>query len=197
MSIKPLRELQKSVTREALIDAGHASFEHKGYVETTVHDIVRRAGASRPTFYAHFDSKAQVLEAVVRKLQLREEYQRMIEHVRAMKEPTVDALQAWFEEYTCFYEKNLRIHEAIQQAQVVDREFAKAQIQYLQEFIDLWKSVGFVADTDNDDFRLAALMMYALGGRFMYLWLVHGIAIDRVKATRALAVALHATLRRD
>jgi AcrR family transcriptional regulator len=197
MSIKPLRELQKSLTREALIDAGHASFEHKGYVETTVHDIVRRAGASRPTFYAHFDSKAQVLDAVVRKLQLREEYQRMIEHVRAMKEPTVDALQAWFEEYACFYEKNLRIHEAIQQAQVVDREFAKAQIQYLQEFIDLWKSVGFVADTDDDDFRLAALMMYALGGRFMYLWLVHGIAIDRVKATRALAVALHATLRRD
>lgn len=197
MSIKPLRELQKSLTREALIDAGHAAFEHKGYVSTTVHDIVRRAGASRPTFYAHFDSKAQVLEAVVRKLQLREEYQRMIEHVRAMKEPTVDALQAWFEEYTCFYEKNLRIHEAIQQAQVVDREFAKAQIQYLQEFIDLWKSVGFVEDTDNDDFRLAALMMYALGGRFMYLWLVHGIAIDRVKATRALAVALHATLRRD
>jgi hypothetical protein len=31
----------------------------------------------------------------------------------------------------------------------------------------------------------------------MYLWLVHGIAIDRDKATRALAVALHATLHRD
>ena len=121
----------------------------------------------------------------------------MLDHVRAMKEPTVDALQAWFEEYARFYERHLRIHEAIQQAQVVDRQFAKAQIQYLQAFIDLWKSVGFVEDTDNDDFRVAALMMYALGGRFMYLWLVDGIAIDRDKATRALAVALHATLHRD
>ena len=197
MKIKSLREVRKSLTRETLVDAGHAAFEHKGYVETTVEDIVRRAGASRPTFYAHFEGKAQVLEAVVRKLQLREEYQLMIEHVRRIKEPTVDALQAWFEEYARFYERHLRIHEAIQQAQVVDRQFAKAQIQYLQEFIDLWRSVGFVKDTENDDFRLAALMMFALGDQFMYLWLVHGIAIDRDKATRALAESLHATLRRD
>jgi AcrR family transcriptional regulator len=197
MTTKSLREVQKSLTRETLVDAGHAAFEHKGYVETTIDDIVRRAGASRPTFYAHFEGKAQVLEAVVRKLQLREEYQLMLDHIRAIKEPTVDALQAWFEEYARFYERHLKIHEAVQQAQVVDRQFAKAQIQYLQEFIDLWKSVGFVEDTDNDDFRVAALMMYALGGRFMYLWLVHGIAIDRDKATRALAVALHATLHRD
>jgi AcrR family transcriptional regulator len=194
MAVKRLRDTHRSLTRDALVDAAHVAFEEKGYVDTTVDDIVRRAGASRPTFYAHFDGKADVLKAVVEKLKLREEYQLMLDHFRAFEEPTVDALQSWFEEYVTFYEKNLRIHQAIHQAQVIDRDFATSQLKSLQEYVALWKSVGFVKDADSDSLRLAALMMYALGNQFMYLWLVHGAVIDRKKATRALAEALHATL---
>jgi len=196
MTVKSLRETQKELTRETLIDAAYAAFEEKGYVDTTIDDIVRRAGASRPTFYAHFEGKAGVLVAVVEKLKLREEYQRMLAHFRAFKEPSVDALQSWFEEYVTFYEKNLPIHRAIHQAQVIDREFAASQLHSLQEYIALWKSAGFVKDTRSEGLRLAALMMYALGDQFMYLWLVHGAVIDRNRATRALAEALHATLTR-
>jgi len=197
MSIKPLRQTLKALTRETLVDAAYAAFEQNGYVDTTVEDIVQRAGTSRPTFYAHFEGKAQVLEAIVDRLKLREEYQRSLAHFRAMKEPTVDALQAWFEEYADFYEKNLRIHKAIHQALIIDREFAQWQISSLQDFIELWKSVGFIENTDSDDLRLAALMMFALGDQFMYLWLVHGVPIERKKATRALAEALRATILSD
>jgi AcrR family transcriptional regulator len=195
VAVNSLREAKKALTREALVDAASSVFEEKGYLEATVDDIVQQAGASRPTFYAYFDGKAQVLEAVVHKLQLRQEYQEMLEQFRALEEPTVDALQVWFEQYVDFYEKNRPIHEAIHQAQVVDREFAKAMLQNLQDFIDLWSTVGFVEDPEDEDLRLSALMMFALGDQFMYLWLVQGLAIDRTKAARALAVALHATLR--
>src|SRR5437899_2225548 len=73
MAVTSLREKQKALTREMLVDAAYAAFEEKSYVDTTVDDIVRGASASRPTFYAHFDSKADVLAAVVLKLKLREE----------------------------------------------------------------------------------------------------------------------------
>lgn len=195
MSIKPLRETLKALTRDTLVEAAYAAFEQKGYVDTTVEDIVQRAGTSRPTFYAHFENKAQVLQAVVGKLQLGAEYLRSLQQFRAMKEPTVDGLQVWFEEYAQFYEKNLGIHIAIHQAQIIDREFAHWQINSIRDFIDLWKSAGFIDTADSDDLRLSALMMFALGDQFMYLWLAHGVPIDRNKATRALAQALLATLR--
>jgi len=191
-----LRQVQKELTRETIVAAAQAAFEDKGYLDVTVDDIVQRAGASRPTFYAYFESKARVLEAVLGKLQLREEYLLLLDQVRAIEEPSVDALQAWFEGYVEFYEKNLRIHQAIHQAQVVEPSFAAAMAQELQEYIDLWASLGFVDDPGNEDLRLAAMMMFALGNQFMYMWLVQEFEVNRDKATRALAESLYATLRR-
>jgi AcrR family transcriptional regulator len=177
------------------VDAATAVFEERGYLDATVDEIVKHAGASRPTFYAYFDGKAQVLAAVVAKMQLRSEYLAILERFRGLSEPTIDALQVWFDEYVEFYQRNLAIHEAIHQAQVMDREFASAMLHTLQSYVDLWASVGFVKDPKDDDLRLAALMLYALGDQFMYLWLVHGLDLDRKKATRALASALYGTLR--
>jgi AcrR family transcriptional regulator len=191
-----VREAQKELTREMLVDAAQAAFEADGYVGATVDDIAQSAGASRATFYAYFESKVQVLEAVLRKLQMREEYQVLLEHFRAIEKPTVAALQGWLEEYVDFYVKNLRIHQAIHQAEAIEPEFTDALLETLREYIELWGSLGFVRDPTSEDLRLGAMMMFALGDQFMYLWLVHGFEADRQKATRALAEFFYATLRR-
>lgn len=54
------RDKQRPLTIESRVDAATAIFEERGYLDATVDDIVRRAGASRPTFYACFDGKAVV-----------------------------------------------------------------------------------------------------------------------------------------
>jgi len=64
-----LRERQKEFTRRQLLDAAHEEFASRGYVNTTVEDIVARAGASRATFYMHFESKAQMVAEVAARLQ--------------------------------------------------------------------------------------------------------------------------------
>jgi AcrR family transcriptional regulator len=64
-----LRERQKEFTRRQLLDAAHEEFASRGYEGTTVEDIVARAGASRATFYMHFESKAQMVEEVAERLQ--------------------------------------------------------------------------------------------------------------------------------
>lgn len=56
---------QADATREKLIAAARAQFLADGYFAVSVDDIAKAAGLSRATFYLHFQSKEQVLVALV------------------------------------------------------------------------------------------------------------------------------------
>jgi AcrR family transcriptional regulator len=59
----------KSRRRHAeLLVAARAAFEERGYVETSVSDIVRLAGGSRASFYSYFTSKDDALAVLVEEL---------------------------------------------------------------------------------------------------------------------------------
>src|SRR4051794_23035335 len=50
------------MTRERLVEAAVESFRTRGYAATTIDDVVAGAGATRPTFYAHFKTKADLVD---------------------------------------------------------------------------------------------------------------------------------------
>jgi AcrR family transcriptional regulator len=54
------------VTRQRLIDAATQCFAEYGYTGTRISDIVFRAGVSQGNFYRHFDSKVEILAAVIK-----------------------------------------------------------------------------------------------------------------------------------
>lgn len=54
--------------RAELLDAARETFEERGYVETSVSDIVRTAGGSRASFYSYFTSKDDALSVLVDEL---------------------------------------------------------------------------------------------------------------------------------
>ena len=54
--------------RAELLVAARRAFEQRGYVDTSVSDIVCIAGGSRSSFYSYFDSKDDVLGVLVREL---------------------------------------------------------------------------------------------------------------------------------
>lgn len=60
-----LRNRQKELTRQALLDGARSAFEERGYSDVTIDDITARAGASRATFYLHF-TKGEVLSELLR-----------------------------------------------------------------------------------------------------------------------------------
>lgn len=62
-----LREAQKRMTRDLLLDAGLEVFSSKGYAAATIDDIARTAGATRTTFYLHFSSKADLVSQLLRR----------------------------------------------------------------------------------------------------------------------------------
>ena len=62
-----LREAQKRMTRDLLLDSGLEVFERKGYAAATIDDIAKTAGATRTTFYLHFSSKADLVSQLLKR----------------------------------------------------------------------------------------------------------------------------------
>ncbi|MCG2621874.1 TetR/AcrR family transcriptional regulator [Arthrobacter sp. I2-34] len=60
-----LREAQKQLTRQLLLEKGLELFESKGYAATTIDDIAGAAGTTRTTFYLHFSSKAELMSELI------------------------------------------------------------------------------------------------------------------------------------
>jgi AcrR family transcriptional regulator len=194
---RSIRAAQKELTRDTLLDAARGAFEADGYVNVTIDDIVQGAGAARGTFYLYFDSKAAIFQAVLEKLQLRDQYRQLLVRLNALENPTINALQAWFEQYADLYSKNRAFHRAIHEAQAAEPAVTDALLRDLDQDIRLWRLPGFAPDADNQKLQLTALMGYLMAEGAMYLWAVHGLNFDRTNITRVLAEQFHAALHLD
>lgn len=60
-----LRQEQRQLARQRIIDAAQRMFLKKGYTGATVDEIAVDAGLSRATFYLYFKSKKEVIAALV------------------------------------------------------------------------------------------------------------------------------------
>jgi AcrR family transcriptional regulator len=64
------RVLQKERTRQRIIRSALKLFEKKGYVTTTIDEIAAKAGTTRVTFYAHFESRRDLMRALIHELNI-------------------------------------------------------------------------------------------------------------------------------
>lgn len=60
-----LRERQKLETRAKVVEAARALFEEKGYEQATIRDIARRAQVAPGSVFTTFESKAELLQAII------------------------------------------------------------------------------------------------------------------------------------
>jgi AcrR family transcriptional regulator len=56
---------KRVVTREELINIGKEVFSERGYFLSKVSDIVKKAGVCQGTYYLHFESKKDLLSAII------------------------------------------------------------------------------------------------------------------------------------
>jgi AcrR family transcriptional regulator len=56
------------IRRNELVDCAQALFFSKGYEATTIADILARAGVSKGGFYHHFQSKEELLDALIERM---------------------------------------------------------------------------------------------------------------------------------
>lgn len=60
-----LRTEHKHLTRNRVLDAAVTVLDQKSFVDTTMEDIAKAAGVTRPTVYAHFPGKTEILRALL------------------------------------------------------------------------------------------------------------------------------------
>src|SRR5438128_10768780 len=56
-----LREAQKKLTRDMIVERALELFTEKGYAATTIDEIAASAGTTRVTFYAYYPTRADLM----------------------------------------------------------------------------------------------------------------------------------------
>jgi AcrR family transcriptional regulator len=65
-TIAPLRRRQKEARPQQLLDAALVLFVEKGFAATRAEEVAQRAGVSKGTLYLYYQSKEELLKAVIR-----------------------------------------------------------------------------------------------------------------------------------
>ena len=68
MVVIKLREQKKQMYRQRILEAASGQFEHKGFSETSIADIMKAANLGVGTFYNYFESKEEILLALLKSI---------------------------------------------------------------------------------------------------------------------------------
>jgi AcrR family transcriptional regulator len=92
-----VREQQKLITQERLVDAAVRVFLERGYADATVDNIVDAAAVGRATFYLHFKNKLEVMRSLIRKME--QQLEELIRELCSVEQPTHDGLESWLRRF--------------------------------------------------------------------------------------------------
>ena len=194
---RSLREDQKQFTRRKLIESAKELFESRGYAQTSAEDIAAEAGASRATFYLHFQSKADLLSIVFE-----------AEHVAPVlqligKFGTLDSLterdvRAWIGEYADLYNETRSVMRAWMQGESREGTLRPVYDRVLDAVLDtLGDRIVAVAGgrgskaMKRSEARVRALLMFSELERFCYYQFIRQMDIPRERGLDLVASSWH------
>lgn len=172
--------------RRDLIEAAEALFAEKSYALTSVASIAARAGVATGSFYRHFESKRDILIAVVRAINVdvREAMRVAIEKA----DPTQAAIeQAGFDAFFDLMSKRPGVYRVVREAEFVAPEVYREHYERLARGYVKGLRMAQVrgeVDVDLDPEVVAYVYMgagYFLGMRWAE-WTGGGLVPDDVRA---------------
>lgn len=167
-----LREAQRQLTRERLVDAAVSLFGQRGFRAVTIEQIAGAAGANRATFYLHFRNKEDVANAIG---------DRLVPHIQAkfaaldaLVDPTRDEVRAWLASGMADQTEERRNLLAVAtEANVADPDLADDYLRFINLFIDgMPNYLARFSDADRPAARLRLLMQMVQMERLFYVVLV-------------------------
>jgi AcrR family transcriptional regulator len=163
-------------TLRKILDAARHEFGQRGFSESSIVGITRRAGVALGTFYTYFDSKEAVFQALVRDMsgQVREQ----VGPVLGQATDALDAERRALEAFLDFAREHRDIYRIVDEAEFVDpsayREHYETTASRIATRLITARDTGQISDalSDEDLQVLAWGMMGAnvfLGLRF-FVW---------------------------
>jgi AcrR family transcriptional regulator len=176
---KPKHALTRkgAATRARLVDAAHAVFARSGFLETKITDITAAAGSANGTFYVYFDSKEEILKAVVD--EVIEDFLATLREGRPKDADPVTVIDHDNRQYVVAYRKHADIMRVIEQVATFNDEFAALRRSIRERFteraargIQSWQEDGRC--TTRFPGRTMAGLLVSMVDNFTYNWLSLG-----------------------
>ncbi|HEY1101035.1 MAG TPA: TetR/AcrR family transcriptional regulator [Myxococcota bacterium] len=179
-----LRDAQRQLTRTRILEAGAQRFAAPGYGATTVDDIVSAAGIGRATFYLHFKSQQEVMEALLE--EVLPTVSGLYDDLMALPVIDLDALTGWLQRFFAFYAGHKGVLSASMQAETIDSAWTKRIEAVSWKFVARFAG-GTTAATKKELRQVRALILLEELDRIAYLIEVRGWKVDRTAAIAVLA----------
>jgi AcrR family transcriptional regulator len=107
----PHGRVPRALREEQLLEKAEKVFAMQGYQGTSIEDIARAAGVTRPVVYDHFGSKENIYLACVRRA--RDELERLFDEAAATSDSPRDRLWSGINAYLEFVERHGRAWDVL------------------------------------------------------------------------------------
>ncbi|WP_306360109.1 TetR/AcrR family transcriptional regulator [Nocardia sp. CC227C] len=170
-----LRDEQKRLTRNRLIEAATQLFVTQGYAQVRVDDIAATVGCSRATFYLHFTGKPDVLRAIAEQgtLPSVQHFYEDLDHVLDSGSRTEFA--AWMRRAIEWFQEYKDLLPAWDEATALEPEFREiaregilALPNVMTSYLSRWP------EAQQDEARLRIELLVAQLERFFTRWAMQG-----------------------
>jgi AcrR family transcriptional regulator len=194
---RSLRDVQKQVTRERLIEAAAEEFRSRGFNETTADNIAKTAGASRATFYVYFRTKAEIVAELMRRSQsdVMEAYRQLDE----LENPDHAGILAWLDETIMLWRERSSEFTTMEQALANDDLVTETWLTILGDTYKVMPKT-FARYTDpvqHERARLHLLTLQMALDRTMFFTILRGRPLDMALLKDVLALQWLAFVRGD
>jgi AcrR family transcriptional regulator len=170
------QERKESITRrrkQQILDAALAVFSRKGFAGATTADIARETGVAEGTIYNYFQSKRELLVAVIRNFAITEPFLNLFEHAEETDYPAF--LTAVLENRMDFVEGGeksrlpLMMSELLRDPElkrIFNRQVIKPIMTKMEKFYEARAATGYFRPLDT------SVITRALGGMVLGLLLL-------------------------
>jgi len=137
-----LREAQKQLTRDMIVERALELFTTKGYAATTIDEIAAAAGTTRVTFYAHYPSRSDLMRdfmarvnAVLDRANGPDSASTAADLVDVVRAGELPGILAWLESRAALWPVFRPYLDVLEEAAAVDREVRALVEEWHEEVI--------------------------------------------------------------
>lgn len=182
-----IREEQKLLTRERLLDAATSVFEEVGFRSATLEQVATRAGANRTTLYLHFKDKIDLAAGVAARLS--SSVAALYSRLGAMHDPSRQDIRQWLDELLAARKRHPVLYEAAHEAITSDPAVSRELLDHHRKTIHtlLAPLIERQSNDEREQTALKIMLLNLMTDRFFFFTQIQGLEFPMEKGMDAMA----------
>ncbi|MCZ9880361.1 TetR/AcrR family transcriptional regulator [Arthrobacter sp. B2a2-09] len=190
-----LREAQKQLTRDTIVERALALFTEKGYAATTIDEIAAAAGTTRVTFYAYYPSRSDLMKdfmarvnAVLDRADGPDSASTAADLVDVVRVGELEGILAWLESRAALWPVFRPYLDVLDEAAAVDREVRDLVDGWHEEVIsDIVRGLQLAGRFSDETHRIRGTLAFTQLDFVATLWTRRKLEPNRDHALEVLA----------